>query len=236
MQSPEKPFNDFFLLGLSHLLGFEVSLGVRIALQEKQRRLRYGKKAIRKHTAKGDLIAFETPEEYRLEHFKKVYEAITGKKITPEIEKKLLMQWPSISKAAFNTYFELAQYAKSIGRRVISLELSIRKPASAFELAYWREPEGMERKKRMEYLFKERANISFLRRIQSLKPRMVIVSWPHAAFIEGKAKPTKVDYFPKIEERQRQLTFKEALAATRLYKRKKMARLRMRREAKRKPI
>ncbi len=237
MQTPEKPFNDFFLLGLSHLSGFEALFPPRIALQENQIRLEYGKKAIKEHTAKGDLIAFETPEENTFEHYKKIHEAM-GEKITHEKEKELLARWQNLNKVTFNIYFELAQYAERIGRRVVSLEPSIRKPASALMLAYVREPKGTERKKRMRYLLREKPDISFLKRIQRLKPKMVIVARGHAVFIKGKLNPAKEGYFPEIREWHRKRVFEERLAAAQSYKAEKMARLKKgRMEAKRrKPI
>ncbi|MDP2974259.1 MAG: hypothetical protein Q8N60_04365, partial [Candidatus Diapherotrites archaeon] len=198
----------------------------------------YGKRAIRKHTAKGNLIAFEGAEECKFEHYKKIQEALTGKEITPEIEKELLAKWHNVEKAALNFYFELARYAQSIGRRVVSLEPSLRKPASAFELAHEREPEGTKRQRRMDYLACKKPDISFLKRIQRLKPKMVIVASGHAIYIERKLNPAKVNYFPRIEEWKRKLEFEERLAEARLYRKQKMDRLRMRRArvAKRKPI
>ncbi len=233
----EKPFNDFFLLGLSHLSPFEANaFPLPRALEENQKRLEYGKKAIRENTVKGDLIAFESPEVSTFEHYKKLLEAKRGKKITSSFEKKtVLQQWQNRYRALQNLYADLARYAESIGRKTVSLEPTIRKPASALLLAYCKQPFHTERKKRMYYLLEEKTNISFTKRIQRIRPKTVIVSLPHAAVIEAKLKPTRIDYFPRATKRLRKRYSRETIKGMRLHKTKKMARLATARAAKRKP-
>jgi len=172
-------------------------------------RIEYGKKSIREHTNPGDLIAFEHPEEFSFAQNKKLWEAATHQQMTPEIEHALRNKWKKVLYLHLNMYSRLAAYAESIGRRVLSLEPSARKPNSALRIACEKEQAGTPRSDRINHLLKYRPNISFLRRIQRHKPKMVVVANGHAIYLEHilKMPRDRTDYIPDMPWSRRAETF-----------------------------
>jgi hypothetical protein len=211
MQTPEKPFNDFFLLGLSHLVReelFNPNGSIKEgAKAEIEKRLEYGKAAIRQRTRPGDLIAFEGREHWKFEDFCKLNKSADLKKNKERIRR----DWNSILRANLNFYADLADYAESIGRRVVSLEPSVRKPGSNLRQAEWRRPKDIVKWARMYYLLGSRADISFLRRIQRNQPKMSVVAAGHAIYLENVMKPKGVDYLPKITQELKEMGLKEKI-------------------------
>lgn len=225
-----KPFNDFFLLGLDHLANRELfnldgSINAN-AKAEMQRRIEYGKNVIREQTKEGGLIAFEAPHRWTFEQHKRASLAAH-----PDLEEQTLKHWwNEIVKDHFGFYAEIAEYAESIGRKVVSLETRVRMPNTGIYKAYAKAMSSPQKFDRIKFLTTIKVGESFFKKIQKLKPKMVIVSGGHAASLEATLVPRKLDYFPKASEALRRHWFAVIKAEQAKYARQKKRRLQRQRE------
>jgi len=229
----EKAFNDFFLLGLRHLKTGEIFEKGKINSSAKaviRQRIEHGKKAIRAQTVRGDLIAFESPKRWTFEQYKKISRTLHKVVGVPLPDAVLRQWWDGLVKEYFGFYAELADYAKSIGRKTISLETSIRKPESKVRELSAKARPGSQTFERVAFLITSGANPSFLKKVLRKKPKMVVVSDGHAAFLESMLKPKKVDYFPKVSQRQKEEYLRYMNEQSLKFRRKKRQRLSRNRE------
>jgi len=184
-----RPFRSFTLLELSHLTAGEFKSNKQAVTLLKQR-LEFGKRIIDAETKTGDLVLLETPTRYTFDDYKKT----VGEEATERY-------WKNIGEFNSNFYFLLAEYAKSKGREVASIDSGIVSPGSRLERqlrlgetqAILTGPE-FKHFKRVEFLAYYKRNIFMGRRIQTRKPKLVIVAGAHAIYLENTLKPKKVIY------------------------------------------
>ena len=233
-----RAYKDFFLFGLSHLTereafvqksAFEadfdaVKPGARAEIL---RRLEHAEKVIEQHTKPGDLIAFEAPKPCTFEDYCKVYE-LHIRLGEPQAKQKLRSTWDALMNIQANYYSRLAEYAEKIGRKVVSLEPSIRKHDSSFRRAFAVQPFLTQKWARMDYLLRRKSDSFFLHRVQKLQPKMVVVDGSHALFIENTLKLEKrnVKYFPPLTQSQKEAALSRIKEEHRRYRREKLKRLR----------
>ncbi len=229
MQSQSKPFNDFFLFELSHLSGDELEKPNALAVLE--RMLELGKKAILENTKPGDLIAMEAPENFDYKDFYNIFLKGISFEGTGVSARQLRESWTRIDRANMNFYAKLSDYAKSSGRKIVSLEPNYRKNKSLIrtlwleELAFKKGSGNLDRSFRLRYLVTRRADISFMKRIPRFLPQMVIVARDHAVFLEYAMQPKKVSYSLPITIEQKQKILQSTLkfqAAFQYLKRKRL--------------
>ena len=186
----EKPFRNFTLLELSHLrLGeiVDAETGTIHAVVKilQQRLLGVGKKVIDTETKPGDTILIEDPRKVTLDISRKI---IAG----TEFEK--FAEWFVF---AGNIYYRLAEYAKSKGRKVESLEPSV--------INYSKGRIGLRRMlltnpgPRLNYIVATKRDKFFITKIQRRKPKLVIAASGHAAYLEKTLRPKKTIYsYPDV--------------------------------------
>ncbi|MEW6295050.1 MAG: hypothetical protein AB1467_02000 [Candidatus Diapherotrites archaeon] len=239
MQEQQKPkeevWRDFHLLALSHLNAHELfnsdgSVKEK-ARKEIKRRLNYGKKFILQNTKEGDLIAFEGPEKVTFDSYKKECLPYYQEKFKENAVRMLTKNW-RILRLNWNFYTELAHYAKVNGRKIISLESALHKPGSKLSQVYGLK--NIEKYARVKYLVEYSRDLSFIRKIQKIKPKMVVVARSHGVLIEVEMRP-KVEYFPEMNLMTKMFSYMQAKKLHNNYlKEKRERRTRINEELKRK--
>ncbi|MFH0955197.1 MAG: hypothetical protein V1777_03770 [Candidatus Micrarchaeota archaeon] len=190
--NPTPRFSDFCLLELNHLARADIAEAVQThriekAQQQLQERQDFAKKVIDTETKPGDTIMLESPEPWTFSRFKEVFKGSKNEWV-----------WDGIMRDSLNFYFDLAEYAKSKGRKVESLESGLHQPESKLVYAAARghefEPETRER---LDYLTVYRRDLSFPKKIAATKPKRVIATFFHAVSIEDALKPRRAVFFDR---------------------------------------
>lgn len=91
-------------------------------------------------------------------------------------------------------YYEIAKFARRKGLNAVSIEPGSAKLTSRLSQAFLQLPSGDPRWYRAFYLLVEQRNPFMQSRIQSQKPRMVIVARDHVIYLENKMKPKETIY------------------------------------------
>lgn len=192
----QKPlFRDFTLLEITHLpfvepaqLSPEMRAQGRALLTKK---IEFGKRAIEQHTAPGDLILLETPEQTTFQQFQNAFPAITGSTTPGELQQL----WKEFYQHHFNLYFELAQFARQAGRQVASIEYGVRSRGSRLERAASQiDRLPPETAQRVYLLMTIRREKGMQKKIETKKPAMVITASAHTIYLEHAIKPRQVIY------------------------------------------
>lgn len=200
----EKKWRNFALVEVSHLTydeifnsGMEKSdpengnpiLSVKPEAEKAiEERIKIAKEIIDTKTKERDTIAIEDPEKFDYALFQREYR---GTKFEP--------YW-GIMEKQLNMYFEIAEYARKKNRTVVSLESGTQTPGTRFSEAVVKAGyHSMEKMRRIEYLYEIRRDISMRKRIQKIKPSLVMVAFSHAVSIEHEFKPREALYtLPKF--------------------------------------
>ncbi len=165
-------FSDFCLLQLNHLGRTDITLAVqrrriKKAQQQLQERLDFAKKVIDTETNPDDTIMLESPEHWAFSRFKEVFAGSKNE-----------FAWDGIMRDSLNFYFDLAEYAKSKGRKVESLESGLHRPESRLVYAAARGHEfEPEIRGRLDYLTTYRRDLFFIKKIVVTKPKLVITTF-----------------------------------------------------------
>lgn len=208
LHSQAELHQDFTLLQLAHGDVFEIMDYERKGTSnEITKRHEYAKKAIDQEIREGrikpgELVLMETPHPISLEQ---------ALKVRPEITIK---NWKEFWKDYYNFYHTIAEYAKSKGLRVESLEPGFFSTAkghlSVFEKARARgkenNPDFQKWNSHLWDILQNRRNVSFRKKIQNKKPRMVVTADGHALYIEAIMKPRKSYWhfnYPSEEKKAR---------------------------------
>lgn len=185
-----RKFRNFTLAEISHLHPFEIyKLGFDQAAKIVQERLEEGKRIIDTQTQPGDLILIETPYPMTEKEFLHNYKEPSG--LT---DQELRDMWNAFDKEHMNFYFTLANYAKKKGRIVESIESGMYSPDSNWMRLVMNSPQNKEVQERLEYLGGARRNISMQKRIESKKPKLVIVASAHALVLSDRMLPKRTFY------------------------------------------
>jgi hypothetical protein len=199
------------------------------AKEEIERRVSAGKKIIDSQTKKGDLVLLESPEEWTEEQFKRAFHGSKNERF-----------WLQLMRDSLNLYFDLAQYAKSQGRLVGSLESGLHSPSSRLvRAALWRHQQPAEIAERIDFLSLNRRDATAQKRVQAQKPRRVITAFFHGISIENAFRPEKTIYFdPTLNNPKLKAGFLEQKnrAAAKYYKKKVERRRTAMQKAKTRPI
>ncbi|MDO8634031.1 MAG: hypothetical protein Q7K34_01930 [archaeon] len=215
-----RPYRDFTLVQLNHLRiedlfdfaskihrditvhdaiyeqGTAELRASKIALDRIKEGIEYGKKIIDENSKPGDIVMLESPEEWTFESFMKMRypEPIANRQF-----------WEAIIKHQLNMYHELAKYAESHGRQVLSLEQGVNTPNSRLSRTAVQPPKSNESEfrkharieSRRDVLAGPRRDISFQRKIQAKKPALVIAAMGHAAYLYKTMKPKNMIWHGK---------------------------------------
>ncbi len=151
---------NFRLCELTHLSGelFHSSTLWPTMRDMIEERIKFGKKIILSKTEPGDLVMMESPERHTYEDSLKGQ----GKKDSSRLRE----EWEGIEKSHSNMYYELAKFARSRGRRVLSLEPSPADSGGKLAVLANRLREASpENFKRTEYLVGARRDDVYVRKI-----------------------------------------------------------------------
>jgi hypothetical protein len=244
--------NDFYLMSLNHLehdINMPESYASRLALavrngdskkaekigrimkKEIARRQSVAKKAIEEHTREGEAIAFENPEPASFEIFRREmmqspsFEAYSQSRIlAPHVDGWVSRMWENGMRESANFYADIAEYARSRGRRIVSLEPPSRRLGSSRRAALVRaslasglnenivRPELRDEVRRSNeleaaksdmarYLLTFKADTAFRRKVAQEKPAMVIAAHGHGVALEGAVTPRRgLSYFPRVSQ------------------------------------
>jgi len=155
------------------------------AEQELEKRLEAGKKLIADYSKPGDLVMFESPEEWTLKTYQKSFNEAS------------IEFWDGIAKRHLNFYHELSEYAKSKGRRVASLDSVITKPGNKFwnlEIRGLLDSTIRRNKLRYDYIVQQERTDVMQSKIQRSKPNLAIMAASHAILLEKRMKPKQTVY------------------------------------------
>jgi len=180
-KSKEPVFRDFCLVEFSHMASLDRKK-LDALIKSTKECLELAKEAVRDKTRPGDLVMIETPKHFTYSDWL----AVSGRKDNSKA-KRVWRRWAHLH---FNAYYFLSKYARSIGRKVESLEPTPTEGATKF-MKMVRRKLGPEDTIRMKYLEGPRRDDFFQHRIQRREPKMVVTAMGHAIPLEVAMEPKK---------------------------------------------
>ena len=203
-EQPSQPYRNFTLLELSHInqADFESAqrdyeqfgeTGLRTVQKFVQEKIEFGKRVIDSETKPGDLVLIESPEPVIFEQFLKNF-GITDIHNHPKRE-LVKLRWEMFLRENYNIYPILANYERSKGRKVETLEYGATGNKSRLTAAATRLREFTpEKAKRIYQMLTVKRHTGIEKKIESKKPQLVITASGHAAQLEETLKPRKTIY------------------------------------------
>ncbi|MBN2127104.1 MAG: hypothetical protein JW703_01790 [Candidatus Diapherotrites archaeon] len=195
-------YHDFVLCETNHpVLGdiythnSETGLGINEKILNKhktqaRKRLEKAKKIIDSESKPGDLIMIESPEEEKTSYWGK----------DEELAKKY---WDKGLNECINFYYNLAEYAKSRGRKVLSLESGTTRSGGRFIKSLAEQTSTPELELRREYIMRIQRNKLMEAKINAKKPKLVLTAKWHESYLENMK--------PKKTIRETKMPFMESL-------------------------
>jgi hypothetical protein len=195
---------DFTLLEITHITGNDLKsarmdyekfgeAGLRTVQNFVQQKIEFGKRRIDSETKSGDLILIESPDPVTFEQF---LENMGVPNIQELPNRELIkLRWELFLRENFNMYHTLADYARSKGRKVETLESGMTDDKSRLTKAMcdlFKFP--IEKARRINRIIVVRRHMGMEKKIQSKKPQLVIAASGHVAQLEETFKPRRTIY------------------------------------------